>query len=94
MNVCAGRMSISPPSTARGSQVVIFEGAIPHEVAPVPPEHGFAVSPAGQAPQEAAQGQAAPPPAPSASQGMAQGLAAQATAFSCAPASAQPACPA
>ena len=39
LNVCAGRMSMSPPTTARGSLVPVFEGAIPEGVAPEPPQH-------------------------------------------------------
>ena len=41
---------MSPPTTARGSLVLVFEGAIPDGIAPEPPQHGQAPAGAGQAP--------------------------------------------
>ena len=89
LHTTAGRMSISPPSTARGSQVLLFEGAIPHEVAPEPPAHPLDAS-TGQA-AEPAQGQGPPSLAPNAAQGIAQAVVSQPAASSSAPAGALPA---
>ena len=86
---------MSPPSTARGSQVLMFEGAIPHEVAPEPPQHQLAGPSLGQGAVAAVHDQVPPPPlAPDTSQGMAQGVSRQPTAPYAAPASALPSCPA